>query len=177
MISYCWVGFGCALWALNSVSGVCVASFPCLELLETSESGPELMPPARAAFLKPLPSLLPKITLKRGSEPFPFPPPLLTFCCFSSLSVELAQTSFAFQPWRWLRGHCLLWEHMNCSVTQVDHFKISRKFLEFPGLVCVLWWEPGCESWTSQNVDTRVWLGMWGNLRSAWEKGDSYLFL
>lgn len=74
MTSYCRVGFGCGLWALNSVSGICVVSFHYLAvvLLETSKSGPELIPHARTAFLKPLPSLLPKITLNRGSEHFPF---------------------------------------------------------------------------------------------------------
>lgn len=73
-LSYCWVGFGCGLWALNSMSGICVVSFHCLAvvLLETLKSGPELIPCARAAFLKPLSSLLPKITWNRSSEQFPF---------------------------------------------------------------------------------------------------------
>lgn len=140
----------------------------------------------QGSFPQTLPGLLSKITPNRGSETSPFPVSVLTFSCFPFCGVST--DILCFPAMERLRGHCLLWEHMNCSGTQVDHFKslevnsspmpkISRKYLEFPGLVCVLWWEPGCGSWTSQSLDTRVWLGMWGNLRSAWEMGDSYLFL
>lgn len=71
MTSHCWVAFGCGLWSLNSVSGICVVAFQCLVPWDLQVQDLSLFH-LQGQLSSNLYPLLPKIALNRGSEPFPF---------------------------------------------------------------------------------------------------------